>query len=269
MKHKQILPSLLSLAAGMCLIAGLTLLNTAPAAASPQPQAYYQTPTPGADGRILYVVKEGDTCLGISLLTGVDMKTLLTLNQMDSECTVIPGNKLLLGVVTAPTSTPGPTETPTPSMPTPTPFNGSGQVCVLLFEDLNGNSIPDTGEAQIAGGAVSITDRLGKYSKTDSTKSGDTFLCFADLVDGDYNISVAPPQGYNATTSMNVPIKVKPGDSFTVNFGAQVSAAQAGPGGDARSSQNSPILAILGGVLVLGGAGLAFYVWRLKQGAAG
>jgi hypothetical protein len=264
MNRKPNRSSLFILAAVVCLITGVTLINAAPAAASPQPQAYYQTPTPGADGRILYVVKEGDTCLGISLLTGVDMKTLLTLNQLDANCTVIPGNKLLLGVVTAPTNTPGPTATSTPSKPTATPFNGSGQVCVLLFDDLNGNSMPDTGEEQIAGGAVSITDRAGKYSKTDTTRSGDSFLCFSDLGDGDYNISVAPPQGYNATTSMNVPITVKPGDSFTVNFGAQATATGAG-GTQARPTQTSPILAILGGVLLLGGAGLGFYVWRLKQ----
>jgi hypothetical protein len=255
-----------SLGAVLCLITGLVLINAAPAAAAPQPQVYYQTPTPGADGRILYVIKEGDSCLAISLLTGVDINTLRELNRLDENCTVIPGQKLLLGVVNAPTSTPGPTETPTPSLPTATPFNGAGQVCVFLFADMNGNSMPDSGEGPIGNGAVSVTDRVGVYSKTGNTTTADTGLCFDDLSEGQYNISVAPPQGFNATTSMNTTIDIKPGDSLTINFGAQASVSQ-GTAGDPNTQSNSPILALMGAVLVLGGGGLGYYyyIWRLRR----
>jgi LysM repeat protein len=254
-----------SLAAVLCLIAGLILLSPAPVtASSPQPQAVYATPTAGADGRIIYIVKEGDTCSLIYLFTHVTVNELKSLNRLDDACTVAPGQKLLLGTAVVPTNTPGPAPTATPSTPTATPFNGSGQICVFLFEDKNGNGMPDNDEAQIAGGAVSVSDRIGKYSKTSNTKASSDPLCFTDLSEGDYNVSVAPPEGFNATTSMNFPVKIQPGDTQNINFGAQISIAK-GPGPGGTNDPKTPLLAIFGGLLIVGGLGLGFYFWRLKM----
>ena len=40
-------------------------------------------------------------------------------------------------------------------------------------------------------------------------------------MEGDYNVSVAIPEGYNPTTSLNAPITLVAGDITYLNFGAQ------------------------------------------------
>lgn len=247
----------------------LLLVLAAPVSASPPQQVYYQTPTAGADGQILYVVKAGDSCLSISLLTGVDIVELRKINNLDEECFLAEGRKLLLGIVQEATVTPGPSPTPTAAAPTPTPFNGNGQICVLLFDDVNGNALAEANEKPIKGGAISVSDREGKISQTQDTTGevnadGDPVpLCFEDLPEGEYTISAAPPEGYNPTTVMNYTLKLNAGDQSTIDFGAQLNS-QAQPVSPAEGGR-SPLLGILGGLLVLGGAGLGIYFALLKR----
>ncbi len=229
-----------------------------PARESPQAQAYYYTPTPDADGRILYVIKEGDTCISISLLNYVELDQLRILNNLNADCVLIPGNKLLLGTAAEAPTQSGPTATPTPLLPSPTPFKGTGKVCVVLFNDLNGNALAEEGEMPISDGAISLTDRLGKISLIGKTGTSlEEPSCFADLPEGDYNISVAAPEGYNPTTRTDYTLSLMAGDTSTLDFGAQVSSnAQPTPIGEGG---RSPLLGLLGGLVILAGIGLGIY----------
>ena len=181
------------------------------------------TPTPDVDGNIFYIIKDNDSCMSISLTMGIDLPTLRQLNNLDEQCTLIVGTRLLLGRYETPTPTPGPSPTPTPITPTPTPYNGYGQVCVYLFEDENGDGIVGEFEAGVTGGAVSITKRNGSDNFTGLT-TGNDLLCFPEVPEGDYNISVAPPTDFNPTTNMNYALTVKAGDNSQINFGAQKSS---------------------------------------------
>ena len=67
------------------------------------------TPTPDPDGNIFYIIKANDSCMSISLTMGIDLQTLRQLNNLDEECTLIAGTRLLLGRYETPTPTPGPT----------------------------------------------------------------------------------------------------------------------------------------------------------------
>jgi len=235
-----------------------------PVAASPQPQAYYLTPTPGADGRIIYTVKAGDTCISVTLLNNISLDQLRKLNNITgAECPLIVGQKLVLGIVENLTATPGPSPTPIPLPPSPTPFNGSADVCIMLYKDVNGNGIVESNEPPLSGGAVSLTDRAGKVSLTGSTTGGPDPLCFLKVPEGDYNVSVAVPQGYNATTNTNYPMKVIAGDQIILDFGAQLSA-KALPTPVSEGGR-SPLLGILGGLLVLGGIGLAVLLLTTRR----
>mgnify|MGYP002348481611 CR=1 FL=1 len=229
-----------------------------------QQQAVYQTPTPNPDGRILYIVQENDTLLRISLLTGVSLDTLRQLNKLKNDV-IAPGQEILLGVVEPSQLTPtvGPEMTATPLLPSPTPFNGTGEICVMLFNDVNGNATRDDGEDGIAGGAISLTDRSGKISQTGNTTAGTDPVCYQDLPEGDYNVSVAIPDGYNPTTVMNYALKLQAGDQSTLDFGAQVSSIVVEP--TPSEGGRSPILGIVGIILLLGGAGLGVYVWRSNK----
>jgi hypothetical protein len=235
----------------------LYFISTTAYASNIHPQASYQTPTPDADGRIVYIVKAGDTCLSISLLTRASLDSIRALNNLDANCAIFSGQQLLLAVVTATPITPTSETITTPSGPTQTPFRGNGQICVVLFDDADGNGIKSDAEGFIPEGNISISDRVGAVSLTGKTPAGPDPVCFIDIPEGDYNISVAVPETFNPTTSLNYPLSLKAGDVATIDFGAQSteSSSQNGP-------STSPLLGIIGVVLLLTGIGLGIYVWR-------
>lgn len=247
----------------MLAMLGLPLLaaQTEPVRADNAPQVAYQTPTAMSDGRIIYRVKADDTCISISLLNKISLDELRRLNGIQGEdCFLRVDQELLLGIVEA-APTPGPTASPTPLLPDS--FGGKGVICALLFNDLNGNGISEAGELAIAGGAVSVNDRLGKVSLTGLTDNSGAPLCFADIQSGEYTMSMAVPDGYNATTALTYAMNLVPGDTTIIDFGAQISTA-AQPLSVSEGGR-SPLLAILGGLLVLAGAALGIYFRTLKR----
>ena len=95
---------------GFFFVALLVSVLFMPATASaPLPQAVIATPTPGADGRILYIVKENDTCISIALTMGITEQTLRELNNLQGDACqfLFVGTELLIG--TKPAETPTPT----------------------------------------------------------------------------------------------------------------------------------------------------------------
>lgn len=230
----------------------------------------FPTPTPGTDGRILYTVQEGDTLLRISLISGVPIDELRGLNNLTGD-TILVGDVLLLGLggPSQASPTPGPSPTPTEVVPTPSPQPGTGELCILLFEDINGDSIRQEEEPSIQGGAISIGNRSGTVSLTTDTKSGLEPECFEELPEGDYTITVAVPEGYNQTTASSYILKLQAGDTSYVNFGAQLnSAAEAEAPIAASEGGRSPLFAIIGGIFLLAGLGLAIFANRLLRGKA-
>lgn len=227
-------------------------------------QAVLPTPTPQADGRIIYIAQEGDTWWSISIKMNVNQDELYNLNNAKADDPVIAGAKIVIGVVTA---TEVPTEmaaTATPNILTPV-VKGYGEICVVLFDDTNGNASRDTDEAMLAGGAVSLVDKTGQTNKTGQTTSGPDPVCFDQLPEGDYNLSLAVPDGYNATTSLNSPLKLVAGDKSTMNFGAQSKAAAQPTTPTNPNGGRNPMIAIVGGVLILGGIGAGIFFLRMRK----
>ena len=251
------------------LVAGLALasifVSASPAQAAPQLQIPIYTPTPGPDGRIIYIIKANDTLLGISLITGVPVEKLRALNNLTGD-TIFEGQKLMLGLAGPAEVTPtaGPTPTATPVLPTPSPKPGEGKLCILLFNDLNGDSIRQDTEASIPDGAISFSNRSGSVSESKTTGAGLDPQCSEKLAEGDYTISVAVPEGYNPTTQTSYEIDLKAGDQTYVNFGAQAnSQTQAeAPAIPAQEGTRSPLLGIVGGLFLLAGAVVAFFALR-------
>ena len=124
------------------------------------------------------------------------------------------------------------------------------------------------GEDYLYGGEVSVSNRGGSVSLTGTTVAGipDEIAprCFPDLPQDTYNVTVAIPDGFNATTTTNYALEVKAGEDATIDFGAQESAPSAGVV-EPDSARRSPLLAIVGGVVLLAGLGLAFYLWRTRK----
>ena len=255
-------------------VAGAALLwLQIPAAASPDQQAAFPSPTPGPDGRIILIVKAGETCTQISLLYGVSVEYIRTTNLLDENCTLREGQSLMIGVggpsYASPSPGPSPTPTVIPSTPTPG-VGGSGQVCVLVYNDANGDALRQSTEPAIAGAAISLTNPGGNFSQTlTSVINPDATvyqgMCFPNVPPGTYNVSAAAPDGYNATINMTTKVDIVAGDTVYVDFGAQPKVANA-PGVAAPASKGpSPLLGIAGAALLLGGIGLGLYAWRMLR----
>lgn len=257
---------LLALASPLTLFPALWTAQ--PVQAAPAPQVPIYTPTPLPDGRIIYTVKQGDSLLSISLVTGVPVDELRKLNNLTGD-TIYVGQQLLLGLAGPPqvTFTPGPSPTPTAFLPSPTAPPGTATLCVLLFNDQNGDSVRQADESTIPDGAISINNRTGSVSLTGKTVSGTDPYCFEKVPVGNYNVTVAIPEGYNPTTALNLTVQLNAEDQTYINFGAQLSSSnpevQASP---TQTVGRSPILGIIGGLLLAAGVGLALVAGRLVKG---
>lgn len=124
-----------------------------------------------------------------------------------------------------PTDPPPPTNTP---LPAPVvvgnaggidPASTTAKVCVTLFDDADQNRIQEQGEALLAGGDISIlqgTTQTGTY-QTDGASEP---FCFENLAAGDYTASAAAPQGYGLTTPDQLRLRLNPGATINITFGA-------------------------------------------------
>ncbi len=243
-----------------------------PVAAAPAAQGFV-TNTPQPDGRILYLVKEGETCSDVAFKHGISVAQLRQFNtRLDPNCTLTIGQQLVVGLAVVSGPTPGPAPTLLPPTATTTPVSGTTEVCVLLFDDANGDSLRQATEGGIDGGAVSLTNLNGSYSKQQTTTSavdpatGDaTRVCFEDVPGGQYNISVAPPDNYNPTMLMTYHRTIKAGDRASIDFGAQSKTLTAGQATVEQGGGRSSLLGVFGLLLLLGGAGLGYYAYRSSQ----
>ncbi|MCA2000990.1 MAG: LysM peptidoglycan-binding domain-containing protein [Chloroflexi bacterium] len=242
-----------------------------PANAAPNLQQIIPTATAGADGRILYVVQPGDNCFRVAAIHGITVEQLRQLNaKLDENCTLIEGQELLIGIVSlAGTPTAGPSPTPAPPTPSPTPFTGTTEICVLLFDDKNGNALREETEPGVSGGAVSVTEINGEYSATLQTvlpadPAAYQGVCFSNVPEGSYNITVGVPDNYNPTMSLNYSLDVNAGDRAFVDFGVQSRDIVVDPEAAAENEprNTSPLFGVIGALLLLGGAGLGYYAWR-------
>jgi hypothetical protein len=250
------------------LVFGLTWLVPVSVQAAPQPQyTAFPTPTPGSDGRILYLVQSGDTLYRIASISGVSVDELRQLNNLGTGDVLIAGTYILLGLggPVEPTNVPlpGGQQGDIQVTPTPTEVMENGEICVLLFIDANGNTIFEEGDEYGMGdGEVSVTERLGAYSEKRTTElSVDPIVptCFENVPPGTYLVSMAIPEGFNRTTDLSTTIELVSGATAFINFGMQ-------PDGDlvsatSQQSQQSAnnLVGILGVTFLLVGAGVGIY----------
>ena len=253
-------------------ILGLFLFSwSTPVNASPEIQlTSFPTPTPDGDGRIWYRVESLDTLWRISAVSGVSLDELRRLNNLSPEDILAEGSFILLGIIeqNIPDATAGdsgqenaePTETPPPD-------TGSATICILLYDDLNGDSIRQDIEMIIEGGAVSLTEQLGLFSETRNTSLIEEEYCFIGLPGGKYNITMAIPDGYNPTSTLTTTIELATGNSSLINFGAQKTyqTQTEDSGTIEESSDRSPMLGILGLALLLLGIGLGIYTSQIGR----
>jgi len=216
------------------------------------------TPTPGPDGRIMYQVQELDTLWDIAAKFGFGTEGLdeiRLLNNMEDGDVVIAGQFLILGIQE---QGEGGEVIDISLTPEATLTAGTGAICILLYEDQNGDSFRQELESAIVDGAVSVTEKSGLHSESRTTVAGLEPVCFEEIPEGDYNISVALPENYNATTFMTTSLILYAGDTAYINFGGQFTGKEIVE--DTETSGTASLLFGVGGILLmLGGAGLGAY----------
>lgn len=239
----------------------------------------FPTPTPGPDGRIMYTVQTGDSLWRIAAVSGIPLDEIRALNNLGPNDIIAPGQKLLLGLggPAGQSPTQGPPPTPTSELPTPTPGIGTGSLCVLLYEDVDGDSTRQEEERSLPGGAISVNDRSGKIFLTADTPSGGFsdnlfpdpeelgFTCFDDLEQGEYNVTVAIPDGYNSTTPLSYVSVLNAGDEILLAFGAQANTETLAKEAIPIGREKSPMLGVLGMTILLVGIGLGIYALVFRR----
>jgi LysM repeat protein len=265
----------------LVLMVGISTQST-PTMAKPLAQlTVFPTPTPGPDGKVIYVVQPNDTLWRISAITNVSIDTIRELNNLGVNDTILPGDRLLLGYAGPSSGAPtaGPLPTQAAVTPSPTAPPGWGILCVLLYNDINGDSMRQETEASIPGGEISVSNRLGTISLTAKTSFGGIattivdptpqesgYTCFDQLLQGEYLISVAAPEGYNRTTVLNKTLRLEAGQTTQLAFGAQAnSELEAETALIPDSPRKSPLMGIIGGVLLAAGIGLGIYATLLRR----
>ncbi len=261
----------------------------APTSAGPAATGFV-TPTPGSDGVIIYVVQPGDTLWRIAAITGLTVDQLMSMNGLTSNL-ISEGQRLIIGYTTpeAPAATPTPTLDPNA---TPEPTTGAatseatsagaggtpvavasatspgpaakGTVCVLLWNDTNGDGVRGPTEALLAGGQLSVVNTTtGEPVEAYTTDGISEPHCFEGLAPGSYSFSSVPPAGYNPTTRTSIPYQVEAGLTAALEFGAQPGGGvtqQPSGGGPSNALRTSLMFA--GGVVFLllaaGVAGMMF-----------
>jgi hypothetical protein len=243
-----------------------------PARAAPAAQfTPFPTPTPGPDGRIIYIVQANDSWWRIAAIFNIDLDQLLTVNNATRDTLLREGQELLLGLggPSEDFPTPGPTPTESPLLPTTSPQPGSGTLCVLIFDDRNGDSRRQESEPSIPGGAISIADREGLVSITETTTPGLEPQCFDELPEGTYTISVGIPEGYNPTTVLTYTLDLQPGARTILDFGAQANSEVLAQATSPTGSGNSPLVGIFGILLLVAGLGLGLFAGRIRKALKG
>ncbi|MFO7624555.1 MAG: SdrD B-like domain-containing protein [Anaerolineales bacterium] len=255
----------------LALLVGLAALLAVgmnlPATAAPAPQyTYVPTPTPGPDGRIIFIVTD-ESPWTIAARFNIPIEELRQLNMWGDNPITRPGDEILLGYAgpAEVTPTPGPTAISEPALPTPTSEPGWGIICILLYNDLNGDSFRQEEEPSIPGGAISINNRSGTVSITESTVAGLDYQCFEQLLEGTYTVSVAVPDGYNATTQTNRSVSLAAGDITYLGFAAHASSTTNAQAAPAETGGRSPLLGIIGGIFLLSALGLTIFAGRLLK----
>lgn len=211
----------------------------------------YVVATEDASGRIVHTVQEGDTLGSIASLYGVTVSDIVSLNNLASDNLIVLGQQLV--ITGQPVATQAPAETeeaaeeavgataeaevtateqPTEeAAATDAPTEvaevteepeaaGSATLCVLSYEDSNGNGTRDApGEPNLAG-ITFVLNSNGEMLDRYTTDGVSEPYCFLDLTPGSYEVSWTG-DAFTPTTEQTWQVDVQNGDILSQQFGAQ------------------------------------------------
>jgi hypothetical protein len=115
-----------------------------------------------------------------------------------------------------PTSTPTATETPTATVTT-------GTICVLVYEDEDGDGTQDLDEGLLSNACIIVFDSNDNIVVDNEDGVEPPPYCFDGLPPGDYTVEEKNPLGYVSTSPNDCwGVTVFPGSTYTITFGDQL-----------------------------------------------
>ena len=174
-------------------------------------------------------------------------------------------NLIVKITVTGEAATPVSAVTAMPQGPPASPTPTSGQICVLAFNDRNGDTQQDSDESLLPGVVFALSDTSGTRDSY-TTDGVSEPHCVPNLPAGSYQVAIKPPANYSATTQKVWTIALNGGMKTDVLFGARRGGAaptptSTGGGGDSGISgllgSAGRIVLIVVAILVLLGLGFA------------
>lgn len=103
-------------------------------------------------------------------------------------------------------------------LPASDPAVQTGQICAVMFDDVNRNRIQDADETLLSDGSIILV--RGSQAVAEYTTDGSEPYCFDELAAGNYIASLAAPEGYGLTTPDQLLLRVSPGAAVALAVGA-------------------------------------------------
>jgi LysM repeat protein len=273
--------------------ASLTIQGQAQPTTPPQPQQPQATTppqpqvqaTPNAQGAIVHTVVAGDTLFALSFQYNVPLDEIYALNGLNSQSILSIGQQIIIkagpGTQVPAQPTAAPTAAPEAAQPTPAGTPNTAQtpaasdttpvveptataaqvavnankLCVLAFNDTNGDGIRQPDEAPVAGASFKIIDAQGSSVATYTSSNESDPHCFTDLAAGSYTVDVQPAPGTSATSDKRWGVALTSGSTVNINFGSEgggTTDANTQPeAAPEKSSGGSSIGGLLGGAIGL------------------
>jgi LysM repeat protein len=245
------------------------------------------TPTPRPDGSVVHVVEPGDTLSVIAEQYGVSVDQIRQLNagSIGENDLIEVGQELVISApsiqaTSTATSTPkatppvAATETLATFTPTvaPSPAPASASICVLAYQDRNGDNVRDAAAEELLPNVVftlsGASGEVGQYSTTGTSEP----YCFTDLAPGVYRVSMAPPAGYAPGDLAEQNTAVTAGATLPLEFSVRRSenpasgnATPAPPTGTQSSSGLKIIALVEGGLVVILAVVLGLVFFRKRR----
>ncbi|TVR24322.1 MAG: LysM peptidoglycan-binding domain-containing protein [Anaerolineaceae bacterium] len=201
----------------------------------PRPTAVQVTPVaPNPDGSIVHPVRDGETTSSIARAYGVGLNTVLELNPVLGDGSLIRPGQLITILPSANTQPPTPTPRPPVTFtPEPTIVAQAAEpegmaICVMVYEDVNDNRLREDDEPNVAGANV-LLEHQGETMQTATTSDDSAPLCFDDLVGGLYTLIVEPPPDYSLLSSSRRLLNLQSDGRLVVNFPVGAMASQPTP----------------------------------------
>jgi len=128
------------------------------------------------------------------------------------------------GSVTVLVPPPTATHTPTPTV-TPTPTYIPGNICVSVFNDVNGDEVRDPGEELIANAVLTLTNSLREVVGTYTTDGINEPHCFHTELPGFYFLREQNPPGWSSTSPDYWGLAMSQGTTWHVEIGDWLAVA--------------------------------------------